>query len=132
MSNYEPVIGLEIHIQLKTKSKLFCASPNSFNVESPNTNICEICTGQPGTLPRLNAEALKKTILVGLALNCKVAALTKFDRKNYFYPDLPKGYQISQYDHPINGAGFLEVGGRRIGITRVHLEEDAGKLLHSP
>ncbi|OGE84812.1 MAG: glutaminyl-tRNA synthase (glutamine-hydrolyzing) subunit B [Candidatus Doudnabacteria bacterium RIFCSPHIGHO2_02_FULL_46_11] len=130
MSNYEPVIGLEIHIQLKTKSKLFCASPNSFNVESPNTNICEICTGQPGTLPRLNAEALRKAIMVGLALNCETAKITKFDRKNYFYPDLPKGYQISQFDMPINGKGKVMVGNREIGITRAHLEEDAGKLLH--
>ncbi len=132
MANFEPVIGLEIHVQLKTKSKLFCASPNSFDVTAPNTNICEICTGQPGTLPRLNEEALRKTIMVGLALNCEIAQITKFDRKNYFYPDLPKGYQISQYDMPICGKGYVKVGERTVGITRAHLEEDAGKLLHSP
>ena len=136
MSNFEPVIGLEIHVQLKTQSKLFCASPNLGSDPkaegglTPNINICEICTGQPGTLPRLNEEALRKTIMVGLALNCEIAQITKFDRKNYFYPDLPKGYQISQYDMPINGRGFLKVGERTIGITRAHLEEDAGKLLH--
>ena len=136
MSEYEPVIGLEIHVQLKTQSKLFCASPNVGSDPkaggglTPNVNICEICTGQPGTLPRLNVEALKKAILVGLALNCEIAASTKFDRKNYFYPDLPKGYQISQFDRPINGRGHLKIGGRTIGITRAHLEEDAGKLLH--
>lgn len=139
---YEAVIGLEIHVQLKTKSKLFCASPNDmgspvgrggndFAASAPNTNICEICTGYPGTLPRLNIEALKKTILVGLALNCQIAHSTKFDRKNYFYPDLPKGYQISQYDKPINGRGELKIGHKAYGITRAHLEEDAGKLLHS-
>ena len=136
MPDYEPVIGLEIHVQLKTQSKLFCASPNVGSDPkaggglTPNVNICEICTGQPGTLPRLNVEALKKAILVGLALNCEIAESTKFDRKNYFYPDLPKGYQISQFDRPINGRGHLKIGDRTIGITRAHLEEDAGKLLH--
>src|SRR3989338_10095474 len=158
MQDYEPIIGLEIHVQLKTQSKLFCASPNVGSEASdlfpghtdplllpegekkrgweqggqtPNSNICEICTGQPGTLPRLNLEALKKAILVGLALNCEIAKFTKFDRKNYFYPDLPKGYQISQFDQPINGRGHLKIGERTIGITRAHLEEDAGKLLHT-
>ncbi|HYD91864.1 MAG TPA: Asp-tRNA(Asn)/Glu-tRNA(Gln) amidotransferase subunit GatB, partial [Flavobacterium sp.] len=128
---YEPIIGLEIHVQLKTATKLFCSSPNDFAGTEPNTNICEICTGQPGTLPRLNQEALKKAIMVGLALNCEIAVVTKFDRKNYFYPDLPKGYQISQFDQPINGVGHMMVGERKIGITRAHLEEDAGKLIHA-
>jgi len=131
--NYEPVIGLEVHVQLKTQSKMFCRSRNAEAAE-PNVNICEVCTGQPGTLPVINREAVKKAVMVGLALNCEVADYAKFDRKNYFYPDLPKGYQISQFDHPINGRGSieLEVKGekRNIGITRAHLEEDAGKLMH--
>ena len=130
---YEPVIGLEVHVQLKTQSKMFCRSKNSESAE-PNVNICEICTGQPGTLPVINREAVKKSVMVGLALNCEIAPYAKFDRKNYFYPDSPKGYQISQFDHPINGKGKLSiiVNGevREIGITRAHLEEDAGKLIH--
>ncbi|MDP3740869.1 MAG: Asp-tRNA(Asn)/Glu-tRNA(Gln) amidotransferase subunit GatB [bacterium] len=128
--NYEPVIGLEIHVQLKTKSKMFCSSPNNPDVAEPNVNICEICTGQPGTLPVANKEAIKKAIMVGLALNCEIPEYSKFDRKNYFYPDLPKGYQISQYDQPLCNKGWVEVSGRRIRITRAHLEEDAGKLIH--
>ncbi|MGE5392143.1 MAG: Asp-tRNA(Asn)/Glu-tRNA(Gln) amidotransferase subunit GatB [Candidatus Saccharibacteria bacterium] len=131
--NYEPIIGLEVHVQLKTESKMFCRSRNAESAE-PNVNICEICTGQPGTLPVINREAVEKAVMVGLALNCEVAEYSKFDRKNYFYPDLPKGYQISQFDMPINGRGFIEIsvngGVRRIGITRAHLEEDAGKLIH--
>jgi aspartyl-tRNA(Asn)/glutamyl-tRNA(Gln) amidotransferase subunit B len=130
---YEPVIGLEVHVQLKTLSKMFCRSKNTESAE-PNRNICEICTGQPGTLPVINREAIKKAVMVGLALNCEVAEYSKFDRKNYFYPDLPKGYQISQFDMPLNGKGYLEVmvGGelKKIGVTRAHLEEDAGKLIH--
>src|SRR3989338_3514732 len=121
--DYEPVIGLEIHVQLKTESKLFCSSPNDAGaprnrwdskILEPNTNICEVCTGQPGALPRLNLEALKKAITVGLALNCEIAEFTKFDRKNYFYPDLPKGYQISQYDLPLCHDGHLKVVKREI------------------
>ncbi len=131
---YEPVIGLEVHVQLKTQSKMFCRSKNAESSE-PNVHICEICTGQPGTLPVINKEAVRKATMVGLALNCEIAEYSKFDRKNYFYPDLPKGYQISQFDMPINGKGVMEllVGGevRKIGITRAHLEEDAGKLVHS-
>jgi aspartyl-tRNA(Asn)/glutamyl-tRNA(Gln) amidotransferase subunit B len=131
--SYEPVIGLEVHVQLKTQSKMFCRSKNAEAAES-NLHICEICTGQPGTLPVINREAVKKAVMVGLSLNCEIAEYSKFDRKNYFYPDLPKGYQISQFDMPINGRGELEilVGGekRTIGITRAHLEEDAGKLMH--
>ena len=133
--NYEPIIGLEVHVQLKTQSKMFCRSKNTEATE-PNVHICEICTGQPGTLPVINREAVRKSVLVGLALNCEVAEYSKFDRKNYFYPDLPKGYQISQFDMPINGKGEMEflVNGklRKIGITRAHLEEDAGKLIHPP
>lgn len=133
--NYEPVIGLEVHVQLKTESKMFCRSKNG-EAAQPNLHICEVCTGQPGTLPVINREAVKKAVMVGLALNCQIAEYSKFDRKNYFYPDLPKGYQISQFDMPVNGPGYLEImaGGkvRKIGITRAHLEEDAGKLLHPP
>src|SRR3989338_4314207 len=129
---FEPIIGLEVHVQLKTESKMFCRSKNAES-DRPNVNICEVCTGQPGTLPVINREAVKKSIMVWLALNCEIAQFAKFDRKNYFYPDLPKGYQVSQFDHPINGKGKLaiEVNGekREIGITRAHLEEDAGKLI---
>ena len=123
---YEPVIGLEIHVQLKTRSKMFCSSPNNPDVDEPNVNICEVCTGQPGSLPVANEEAIKKSILVGLALNCEIPEYSKFDRKNYFYPDLPKGYQISQYDQPLCVRGRVGT----IRITRAHLEEDAGKLVH--
>jgi aspartyl-tRNA(Asn)/glutamyl-tRNA(Gln) amidotransferase subunit B len=133
--NYEPVIGLEVHVQLKTASKMFCRSRNA-EADRPNQHICEVCTGQPGTLPVINREAVRKAVMVGLALNCEIAEYSKFDRKNYFYPDLPKGYQISQFDMPINGRGefTITVGGQKrvIGITRAHLEEDAGKLVHSP
>jgi len=136
MKLLEPVIGLEIHVQLKTKSKMFCACPNE-EATAPNVFICPICTGQPGTLPVPNEQAIQFAILTGLALNCHINPLTKFDRKHYFYPDLPKGYQISQFDVPVAEQGFLEVitpGGdreiARIGITRVHLEEDAAKSLH--
>ncbi|MEO8065637.1 MAG: Asp-tRNA(Asn)/Glu-tRNA(Gln) amidotransferase subunit GatB [Candidatus Doudnabacteria bacterium] len=130
---YEPIIGLEVHVQLKTASKMFCRSRNA-EADQPNVHICEVCTGQPGTLPVVNREAVKKSVMVGLALNCEIAEYSKFDRKNYFYPDLPKGYQISQFDMPINGRGQIEVTAqgetRTIGITRAHLEEDAGKLIH--
>ncbi len=132
---YEPIIGLEVHVQLKTKSKMFCSSPNAESSE-PNVHICELCTGQPGTLPVINREAVRKSLMVGLALNCEIAEYSKFDRKNYFYPDLPKGYQISQFDMPINGKGELTITmtktgeTKTIGITRAHLEEDAGKLVH--
>ena len=102
MAKYTPVIGLEIHAELKTKSKMFCTCQNGYELpKEPNQNICPICLAQPGTLPTINEQAVKWTILVGLALNCQIAKKTKFDRKNYFYPDLPKGYQISQYDQPL-------------------------------
>jgi len=132
---YEPTIGLEIHAELKTKSKMFCDSPNGLGLEKePNVNICPVCTGQPGTLPVINEEAVQMVLKTGLALEARVAAFSKFDRKNYFYPDLPKGYQISQYDKPLVEGGFLDVINNdkisRIRIRRVHLEEDTGKLIH--
>ena len=131
MSKYEPTIGLEIHAELKTKSKMFCASPNGFGLEKePNVNVCPVCTGQPGTLPVINEEAVKKVLKTASALNCEIPESAKFDRKNYFYPDLPKGYQISQYDKPLSLNGFLEIGGSRVRIRRIHLEEDTGKLVH--
>ncbi|MEK7124209.1 MAG: Asp-tRNA(Asn)/Glu-tRNA(Gln) amidotransferase subunit GatB, partial [Patescibacteria group bacterium] len=127
---YKPTIGLEIHAELNTKSKMFCGCKNDPDERRPNFNICEICTAQPGSLPVANEEAIKKVIKTGLALNCKIAELSKFDRKNYFYPDLPKGYQISQYDMPLCDKGYLEIDGRKIRIRRIHLEEDTGSLLH--
>jgi len=127
---YKPTIGLEIHSELKTASKMFCGCKNDPDEKRPNYNICPVCTAQPGSLPVANEEAIKKVIKTGLALNCKIAQDSKFDRKNYFYPDLPKGYQISQYDQPLCGKGFLEINGRKIGITRIHLEEDTGSLIH--
>ncbi|MEK6809107.1 MAG: Asp-tRNA(Asn)/Glu-tRNA(Gln) amidotransferase subunit GatB, partial [Nanoarchaeota archaeon] len=116
--------------ELKTESKMFCSCKNDPEEKRPNVNICPICMGHPGTLPVINAEAVRKTIKTGLALNCKVPAYSKFDRKNYFYPDLPKGYQISQYDKPLCKEGYLEVDDRKVRITRVHLEEDTGRLIH--
>ena len=127
---YKPTIGLEIHVELKTNSKMFCSCANDPDEKRPNYNICPVCSAQPGSLPVANEDAIKKVIKTGLALNCKIAKDSKFDRKNYFYPDLPKGYQISQFDQPLCQKGYLEVGGSKIGITRIHLEEDTGKLLH--
>jgi aspartyl-tRNA(Asn)/glutamyl-tRNA(Gln) amidotransferase subunit B len=134
MKTYELVIGIEIHVQLKTKTKIFCACDNDSRDAEPNTNICPVCLGLPGTLPYLNGEAVKLALRAGLALHGEIPEQTKFDRKNYFYPDLPKGYQITQFDEPIVGPGYVDVplDGKtfRVGITRAHMEEDAGKLTH--
>ena len=126
---YEVVIGLEVHAQLKTKSKIFAPDSTEFGSEQ-NSHISAITLGMPGVLPVLNKECVNMGILLGLALNCEIPSRCKFDRKQYFYPDLPKGYQISQYDEPICVNGWLNVKGKKIGITRAHLEEDAGKLVH--
>src|SRR3989338_5917374 len=137
---YKPVIGLEVHADLKTKTKMFCDSLNDPDEKHPNINICPVCMGHPGTLPVTNYEAVKKVIMAGLALNCKIAGDTFFEIKNYFYPDLPKGYQITQYQKPLCEGGWLDIKGdpsassglKRIRITRIHLEEDAGRLQHLP
>lgn len=128
--DYEPVIGLEVHAQLKTKTKIFCGCKTEFG-STPNDQVCPVCIGMPGVLPVLNHQSVDFAIRAGIALNSKIAEKTKFDRKNYFYPDLPKGYQISQFDQPICQGGFLHVNGRNIKINRAHLEEDAGKLVHA-
>ncbi|HPA25558.1 MAG TPA: Asp-tRNA(Asn)/Glu-tRNA(Gln) amidotransferase subunit GatB [bacterium] len=133
---YKPTIGLEIHVELKTKTKMFCNCLNenekigSDAGLTPNKNVCPICLAHPGTMPMSNVEAIKSVIKAGLALNCQIAEKSKFDRKQYFYPDLPKGYQISQYDEPLSQNGHIEIAGKKIGITRIHLEEDTGKLSH--
>jgi aspartyl-tRNA(Asn)/glutamyl-tRNA(Gln) amidotransferase subunit B len=134
LAKYEPVIGLEVHVQLLTASKIFCGCANKFG-SGPNTNICPVCLGLPGSLPVLNAKAVEFAVSASLALNCDVREQSIFARKNYFYPDLPKGYQISQFDKPLAEHGWIEVptadgGTKRIGITRLHVEEDAGKSLH--
>jgi len=132
-TRWEPVIGLEVHVQLATASKLFCRCEARFGAP-PNSLVCPVCTGQPGTLPVLNGEALRLGVLAGLALQCRIDAVTKFDRKNYFYPDLPKGYQISQFDQPLCRNGVLEFDHegvrRRVHVVRAHLEEDSGKIIH--
>jgi aspartyl-tRNA(Asn)/glutamyl-tRNA(Gln) amidotransferase subunit B len=130
---YEPVIGLEVHVQLLTQSKIFCSCSTQFG-NPPNTNVCPVCLGMPGTLPVLNRKAVEFAVLAAMGLNCRINQTSIFARKNYFYPDLPKGYQISQYDKPLAEFGWIDIpsraGLKRIGITRVHLEEDAGKSLH--
>src|SRR5947209_322888 len=133
LTKYEPVIGLEVHVQLGTKTKIFCSCPVEFGA-APNTNVCPVCLGLPGALPVLSRQAVESAISAALAVHCSVNAFSRFARKNYFYPDLPKGYQISQYDQPLAEHGWLEVlvGGakKRIGVTRVHMEDDAGKSIH--
>ena len=132
---FEPVIGLEVHAQLKTKTKIFCACSTSFGAP-PNTHTCPVCLGMPGVLPVLNKKVVDYTLRMALATNCTISQESRFARKNYFYPDLPKGYQISQYELPIAEHGFIDIeingGLQRIGITRIHMEEDAGKLGHDP
>ncbi|MCI0449137.1 MAG: Asp-tRNA(Asn)/Glu-tRNA(Gln) amidotransferase subunit GatB [Chlorobi bacterium] len=126
---YEPVIGLEVHAQMKTKSKAFCKCSTEYNAP-PNTNVCPVCLGHPGTLPVLNKNLVEFILRLGLATNCTIRDRSIFARKNYFYPDLPKGYQISQYDQPVCYDGYLEIEGSKIGITRIHMEEDSGKSIH--
>src|SRR5438445_10149433 len=130
---YKIVIGLEVHVQLLTRTKLFCGCSTQFGLP-PNSATCPVCIGMPGVLPVMHRRAFDRALKAALALNCRIAAFTKWDRKNYYYPDLPKNYQISQYDLPFSQDGFLEIatvaGPKRIGIIRVHLEEDAGKMLH--
>ncbi|HEX6488140.1 MAG TPA: Asp-tRNA(Asn)/Glu-tRNA(Gln) amidotransferase subunit GatB [Candidatus Dormibacteraeota bacterium] len=128
---WEVVIGMEVHVQLRTRTKMFCRCSADYLGDPPNTHVCEVCLGMPGVLPVINRAAVEQCLKAALALECEVAEWTKFDRKNYFYPDLPKGYQISQYDLPMSRAGRLEVDGREIRITRVHLEEDTGKSVHA-
>ncbi|GAA0154089.1 ligase [Lithospermum erythrorhizon] len=138
LKDFEAVIGIETHVQLSTQTKAFCSCPYNYGA-APNTSICPVCMGLPGALPVLNSKVIEAAVKVGLALNCSLSLDSKFDRKQYFYPDLPKGYQISQFDVPIASSGSLDVdlpveyggGHRRFGITRVHMEEDAGKLLHT-
>ncbi|MEI8120533.1 MAG: Asp-tRNA(Asn)/Glu-tRNA(Gln) amidotransferase subunit GatB [bacterium] len=133
MSNYRVTIGLEVHVQLKTKSKMFCACSTDFGAP-PNTHVCPVCLGYPGSLPVMNREAIHLTVVTGLMLGCRINPFSKFDRKNYFYPDMPKNYQITQYDKPLCLGGYVDIEGegkaRRIGITRIHQEEDVAKNLH--
>ncbi|UCC60660.1 MAG: Asp-tRNA(Asn)/Glu-tRNA(Gln) amidotransferase GatCAB subunit B, partial [Dehalococcoidia bacterium] len=131
---YETIIGLEVHAQLLTKSKMFCSCSTDYADAPPNTHVCPVCLGMPGVLPTINRQAIEYAIMTALALNCTIAETTRFDRKNYPYPDLMKGYQISQYDNPLSYGGWIDIEvddkSRRIGITRVHQEEDVAKLWH--
>jgi len=133
-TRYETVIGLEVHVQLTTASKIFCGCSTRFG-NAPNSQTCPVCLGLPGALPVLNRQVVENAIMSGLATHCTIAPRSVFARKNYFYPDLPKGYQISQFELPVCEHGHLDIateagGAKRIGITRIHMEEDAGKLLH--
>ncbi|MEK9736516.1 MAG: Asp-tRNA(Asn)/Glu-tRNA(Gln) amidotransferase GatCAB subunit B, partial [Candidatus Nanopelagicales bacterium] len=138
VTEFEPVIGLEVHVELGTESKMFCSCPTTFGAE-PNTQVCPVCLGLPGSMPVMNGAAIESIIRMGLALNCSVVEWCRMARKNYFYPDMPKDYQVSQYDEPICVDGYLDVtvttddGPRvfRVGIERVHMEEDTGKLTHA-
>lgn len=129
VDQFETVIGLEVHVELATESKLFCACPNQFGAP-PNTQVCPVCLGLPGTLPVVNRRAVEMLVLAGRATGCTIAEFSKFDRKNYFYPDMPKNYQISQYDLPLAAGGHIDLETKRVGITRIHLEEDTGKSTH--
>ena len=133
VEKFDPVLGLEVHVELNTETKMFCGCPTTFGGD-PNSQVCPVCLGLPGSLPVVNAKAVESAIRIGLALNCSIAPWSRFARKNYFYPDMPKNYQISQYDEPIAVNGYLdvEVDGQtyRIGIERAHMEEDTGKSLH--
>ena len=131
MSDWEVVIGMEVHAQPRTRSKMFCGCAVAPLNSPPNTHVCEICLGLPGVLPVINKAAVEACLKTALALSCEIPLHTKFDRKNYMYPDLPKGYQISQYDLPMSIDGFIEIEGRKVRIRRVHLEEDTGKLIHA-
>src|SRR5438094_3152596 len=131
---FEPVIGLEVHAQLLTRSKMFCGCSAAYADAPPNTHVCPVCMGAPGVMPVINEEAVRDTVKVALALHCEIPPFSKFDRKNYPYPDLVKGYQISQYDLPFSQNGWLSIdgdwGNKHVGITRAHLEEDTAKLIH--
>ena len=131
--SYETVIGLEVHVELATKTKIFCGCSTQFGGE-PNSHTCPVCTGMPGSLPVLNKQVLEHAIAVGLATNCEITRYSKFDRKNYFYPDNPQNYQISQLYLPICRNGYVEIetdtGNKKVGIHEIHMEEDAGKLIH--